>query len=304
MLEQLAKLGRTPGFETEVALEVLGASIHTLEANYGDLERFLTEVEQDPSTLRAITWGSRDARVDHLNETTRLLHNYLAAVKTLVDHTRNMEKSLLPDGVGSQEYKELVRVEFAENPLAQFVQGLRNYTLHVRPTEPGIRVVWRGEKRIESRTVSLRVKDLQEWEKWNMYAREYLASCGQQVDLLAVCREYRDRVVALYAKFEKLVRRAHSEKLAGLQRQQEVAWLLQIEDLLERAPLSQAGSATAREEMVFGLVLSSGEFLELEELNDDLEARASLAIQKLSQYLKLPTEMQTRIREWYKTSLG
>ena len=299
MLEEVVKLGSMPGFKIEVALEMIGASLHTLKANYADLEGFLTEVEHDPSILRAVTWGSHDARVDYLNETTRQIHNYVAAVKTLVDHTRKLERSLLPTEADAEDYEERVRVEFAESPLAQFVQQLRNYSLHVRPAEAGIRVTWRGEDRVESRIVSLRVKDLQEWDGWNRHAERYLATCGREVDLLAVCLEYRDRVVALYDEFEALVRRAHSQDLGDLRRQQHRAWLLQIEDLLERAPLSEAGTRSKREKMVFGLVLAGHDFGELEELGDDLEGRASLAIGKLESHLRLPEDTQALIREWY-----
>lgn len=59
-----------------------------------------------------------------------LLHNALASATTLIDHTRNHVRRCYERHSFYAMYGEKVRTVFAEQELPQFVQGLRNFTLH------------------------------------------------------------------------------------------------------------------------------------------------------------------------------
>src|SRR5687768_1473513 len=60
----------------------------------------------------------------------RQFHNYLASAKTLVDHTRRLVEDVYKNTEFLEEYEVKKREQFAGKPLINFVQKLRNYTLH------------------------------------------------------------------------------------------------------------------------------------------------------------------------------
>lgn len=85
------------------------------------------------SPLRLMAfWSPEEAQ--HPDEMFRqaavLLHNALASATTLIDHTRNHVRRCYERHSFYAVYKEKVRAVFAEQELPQFVQGLRNFTLH------------------------------------------------------------------------------------------------------------------------------------------------------------------------------
>jgi hypothetical protein len=54
---------------------------------------------------------------------------------TLRDHARRLQRDLLPQDAAddlTERHRERVERDFAQAPLAQFVQRLRNYALHWR----------------------------------------------------------------------------------------------------------------------------------------------------------------------------
>jgi hypothetical protein len=64
-------------------------------------------------------------------ETYRLFHNYLAAVSSLVEHSRNLVKAYPQQTDLQSEYQ--ARVDHIRNdPVAKFVQELRNFYVHER----------------------------------------------------------------------------------------------------------------------------------------------------------------------------
>jgi hypothetical protein len=66
-------------------------------------------------------------------EVTRLLHNFVAAAFSLVDHARRFFGKHYKDAKSFPDYEDEVKRRFTEDPLCQFVQGLRNYFIHRKP---------------------------------------------------------------------------------------------------------------------------------------------------------------------------
>jgi hypothetical protein len=99
----------------------------------------------------------------------RALHNYLASAKTLVDITRRVVPRIYEGSEFATEYSERITVDFAANPLSQFVQGLRNFVLH----EGSPRVL---ASMTEGRAVTLDLTELRKWDGWNETARNFIAN--------------------------------------------------------------------------------------------------------------------------------
>jgi hypothetical protein len=61
-----------------------------------------------------------------------LLHNFVAAAKSLVDHTRVAYRDLYAASGAIPQYQTEVDRRFVNDPLSKFIAGLREMAQHVR----------------------------------------------------------------------------------------------------------------------------------------------------------------------------
>ena len=100
--------------------------------NARQFEAFLAHYDTDVKA-RLELWDMRNRKgfEAFLDEVDRLFHNFLAAATSLRDHTRRLwQKYPPPDPALAAEYQKRVKQTFADSPLANFVQRLRNYSMH------------------------------------------------------------------------------------------------------------------------------------------------------------------------------
>ena len=195
VLEELkaarADLARSPGALLSDELAGVKRSHRLFHGNAREFVAFFGRFDADPSA-RVELWALKNRKEfdAFLDEVDRLLHNYLAAVTTLRDHTRSLWQQHPPaDPALIAEYATRVRDAFAESPLVQFVQGLRNYSTHSQlPVSRG-RLFWAAEAG-DHPTVELSKSELLEWDRWNAAAKEFLDSAAEQIDLRIVVSEY------------------------------------------------------------------------------------------------------------------
>lgn len=148
-----------------------------------------------------------------MQEVVRLLHNFVAAALSLVDHTRVLYRQLYEPSGHLSEYESKVATEFAQDSLTQFVIKLRQMAQHYRlpslenHTEVcGIKNGIAGEVRIQLR---LTTEDLRQFDSWNAPATKFLETAGAHIDLRTVVAAYHDHVVAFYEWFEQRQRDIH-----------------------------------------------------------------------------------------------
>ena len=125
-----------------------------------------------------------------LDEVDRLLHNYVTAVCTLRDHTRNVWGAHEPSAALIQaEYRERITETFG-TPQAQFVQRLRNHTVHDRlPIARGHLSWTRDTGAVRSRVI-LDLEHLRRAVGWTAPARQYLEAASGDIDLLDLVDSY------------------------------------------------------------------------------------------------------------------
>jgi len=185
-----ANVADSPGAPLSDELGAVARTYRLWQENALEFVRFLARFDEDV-TARLELWQveNREGFNAFLDEVDRLLHNYLAAASTLRDHTRCLWQQYPPsDPALVAEYDERVRELFAESPMAQFVQGLRNFSMHSKlPLVQG-RFTWSVDGG-EHQTVVLPKASLLEWDRWNVLAREFIES-RHEFDLRAVLAEY------------------------------------------------------------------------------------------------------------------
>jgi len=142
----------------------------------------------DPSQTSHL-WDIRNrAKMQaELNETVRLVHNFVAAAKSLVDHTRSIAEETFEPAL-FERYCHEVKARFAEDPLSQFVQQLRNYALHC--TTPEIVAQFHYSEGDEKSQLVLSVRSLLQWSRWNTFSRAFISSHKTDIPIRSVVDSY------------------------------------------------------------------------------------------------------------------
>jgi len=90
-----------------------------------------THQVKDPNRGLELMMGSnRDAGTQAHRELNRHIHNFVSSALMLVEHTRIDMRKQYEATEFLKVYEARAAATFAKSPVAQFVQGLRNYMLH------------------------------------------------------------------------------------------------------------------------------------------------------------------------------
>jgi hypothetical protein len=129
-------------------------------------------------------------------EIIRLLHNYVAGVKSLVDHTRRIAKKLI-DGDNLVTYEQRVDSDFKDDPLTAFLHDLRNYLLHV--SLPPVRSTMRfSQNAIDSVVIELSPQDLLHWDGWGKPSVQFIKAHTSGIPLASLVADYERKVFQFY----------------------------------------------------------------------------------------------------------
>jgi len=184
-----------PGRIAWIEWDALSASLGVFRGNAAKLRSMLLDAAKPPLALQLVQNPPPGWR----QELQRRLHNYVAATKTLVDHTRRL-LALYPDTNLAVEY-EPRKNTIATAPVTAFFNDLRNYVLHHRLPFPGHQLSMTGpaaaEQSFESK-VLLSTSGLLEWDNWSATSRSFLEAQKGDVDLLLAMNEHRALVEQLY----------------------------------------------------------------------------------------------------------
>lgn len=144
-------------------------------------------------------------------EIGRLLHNFLAAAKTLVDHTRVFMEEHYPGSALKRRYAEKVETDLADNEVCKFVHDLRNYMLH-RGLPNILRYLTFDSGKGASCGVQLKSADLLTWDKWTAAGRRYLQK-NETIGLGQIAHDYAERVTAFHKWLDDELREHHRQDL-------------------------------------------------------------------------------------------
>jgi len=224
-------------------------SVDLFERNYTELVALLDYL-CSPSVAFSFSWtNERWLLHEGMKEVQFLLHDFVAAAKSLIDHTRVLYKQLYEAEGLIPDYQEQIEKRFARDPLTQFVIKLREMSQHYRLPAVGIHVeasdIKGGVSRNTEIQMQLNVSDLDHYAGWTAPAQEFLKHAGSTIDLREVVERYFEHISDFQHWFSEAQRNVHGR----------------LPDLYERFLLHGA-EATDRQEV-----------RALEEAVNDLEAR-------------------------------
>jgi len=171
-------------------------SYNIFQMNALELIEAAYRVKDPDQGLLLMMDNNREAGLQAHRELNRHVHNFVSSSLTLVEHTRVFMRKHYIDTPLYKTYEKQVNATFANSPVAQFVQGLRNYMLHKGlpnssmylrfESNPGAK---NGSGTMET-GVNYDTASLLDWKDWKAVARNYLELSGENLDIHEFTLEY------------------------------------------------------------------------------------------------------------------
>jgi hypothetical protein len=177
----------------------LSTSYYIFMSNYNKLKSALELFNRKEVRTKIWAIKNRDKLDLFQREVICLFHNYLAAAKSLVEHTRIVARELYEGKEFFNEYKSKVKNTFGDSTLSHFIQDFRNYILHVGIPQMMARLSFNGSE--ETNSILLDLSNLKTWDGWSPKGRDYLDGLKKNVNLYEVITGYYSLVNDFYNWF-------------------------------------------------------------------------------------------------------
>jgi hypothetical protein len=177
--------------------------IHSVAVSYGlflgnhnELAKKLAAHSELTGVSHLYQEGHRAEMQAEFREIMRLLHNYVASVKSLVDHTRRIAIKLM-GGDNLVTYQKRIDTEFRNDALTTFLHDLRNYLLHV--SHPPVRSTMRFEQNaVRSVGIEFSPQGLLNWDGWHIRSIEFIEGHSDGIPVAKLVADYQRKVHAFY----------------------------------------------------------------------------------------------------------
>jgi hypothetical protein len=157
---------------------------------------------------------SNDVREEFYDELVCRLHNYLASMATLVDHTRTLARGYADSPFSAEYSKRVARLK--ESGLAPLLQKLRNYLLHARILPVGVRMSAGDGSTDPTFNVTLSRDSVAAIDGMPPAARAYLAQQPNQIAMRTLIEEYEASIEELYRWLYPQFHELHSADIAAV----------------------------------------------------------------------------------------
>lgn len=171
-------------------------SLNVFQMNAVDLMEAAHRVKDSDEGLALMMERNSEAGRQAHREINRHVHNFVSSALTLVEHTRVFMRKHYEGTEFFAAYERQVTATFAHSPVAQFVQGLRNYMLHRGLPNSSMYMTFRSDPIASDSSgtmktgVHFETASLLDWTDWKPMARAYLETAGEQLELYEFSQEY------------------------------------------------------------------------------------------------------------------
>ena len=252
-----------PEYQLELKLLSLDISRYVFKQNYLQLRQLLTTSEEPKKASELWAVKNRHLLEAFQRETIRLLHNFVASVKSLVDHTRILYRELYKPGGRFPDYQDEINKRFAQNPLAQFVEDLRDYCLHYKILPIFAERSFTSNTAEPESRIKLNVKTLSEYSSWSPPARQFLSDIKDSIDVKDLIEKYYEMVAGFHQWIQKRQMEIYADEFRRLNEKRLKLKTLVIPEIVEMA-LAKISNANVSPGEVFYYLLTPEEREELE----------------------------------------
>lgn len=185
------QINKSKGRHIFESIENLKTTFYILDSNHEKLQQLLSVCKNEKFIYNFNPHTNPQKFNAYFTEMYRLFHNFVAAAKTLIDHTRQHIDDLYSTTPFYQEYQTKLKSTISDIPVRIFIQDLRNYTLHkTLPLTQATYTLKPREQNQLSLAITLDVKKLKEWDKWKSKALEYINQSKSNISIAEICDEY------------------------------------------------------------------------------------------------------------------
>ncbi len=171
------------------SLESLEWSTYIFSENERELLAFLDDCEHGPRSEELWDqpgeWRLRQAAL----EVSRLLHNYVAAAASLLEHLDKIHRKLFATREFA-EYSSERKKQVLDDPLVQFVKELRNIALHQGDSSISFASSSARPGGPVKCAVSLSKPYLEDVRRWRVPAKTYLEAAPRSIGIGALVEVY------------------------------------------------------------------------------------------------------------------
>lgn len=205
------QLQKSPGATIFYTLLNWAHSQYAVNANCQELLDLIKSYKRDLSI-----WKDPSRIQGFRKEFLRRLHNYLASIYSLVQHTEVFIGHLKSEEVG--KCFELEKEELEEkHSCARFMRDLRTYmqhyqlpivsaTLGFRVTDP------KNRKVVFQQKLLLKKNDMLKWTRWSRQSKEYLRKYSREVDMEVAIIEYQKLIERFWRRVRSKLIETHLEE--------------------------------------------------------------------------------------------
>lgn len=298
IVDLIQEFRELPEYALYRALTTFNISLYIFNINYSQLKKIIEFLVGSLRSEHLMDIRNRDQLTRVLDEVIRLLHNFVAAAISLVDHTRNIYKKLYRETGKFPDYQKRIDNEFTNDSLVQFVHCLRQYCQHYRAPNISIRSSWNKNDGKRKKTIDLLKNDLEMFSAWNANAKKYLDSIEDRVDIYEMTKTYRKKVLDFHVWFNSRQKEIHKDEFDILRKKEVEVLTTQLNHFLDTA-LSGSEKSNDREVDIFYGIFNSKNYNELNQIPMSSPRRCARAIELLQEHLPVSEDIKKRITEWY-----
>jgi hypothetical protein len=199
------ELQNTEGWQISKKIEHLGLSAHIFKTNHDEL---IQRIEYFKRPEAIVLWDVRNnAQMEHyLKEVSRLLHNFVASAKTLVEHTRIIAREMYGSTDFWKEYESQIAQRFTSNPLVRFIHELRNYILHYDLPLTSASLTPKHDSLLK-----INITTLRKWKGWKGPSRQYVSYANDEETIEDIVRGYTSAIINFHDWFNDRQHELHKE---------------------------------------------------------------------------------------------
>jgi hypothetical protein len=184
------------GTEAKNRLNSRQYSVNILNVNAHELMEAIAVTENSEIAVVAFSEKNKGASRQIHREVNRLVHNYVCAVATFADHSRNFMKKYYAETRFYSDYNAEVQRVFHSSEHCRFVRDLRNFMTHRGFPDSNFRMkatrIGDVNDPIDSSGgvpceitsgVYYKKQRFLEWDKWTAPARRYLLATDEEMEL-------------------------------------------------------------------------------------------------------------------------
>ena len=214
------KIMNSEAYKIYRRLQRLKINFEIFRRNYDDFKSLLIKLEDTEWFLQLWQPKNRKELEIVLIEITRRLFNLVASAKSFIDYSRDIVRKNYSGTKFYKQYRKEVRVRFINNSMTQFVEDLRNYSVHY--SFPLAEATVNAESDLIGKgihinhNIVLEKNNLLKWSNWQK-GKAFLETSDEQIVVDDLMGKYFEAVSSFFKWTMERLRNLHSKELIWLE---------------------------------------------------------------------------------------